>query len=38
MKPVILEGQRWRHLGTGGIILPQDYGTDGMSVFQWRLA
>lgn len=38
MKPVALDGHRWRHLGTGGIVLPQDYGTDGMAVFQWRLA
>ena len=37
LKPVILDGERWRHLGTGGIIFPQDYGTDGMAVFQWRL-
>lgn len=27
---------RWRDWGSGGLILPQDRGTDGMAVFRWR--
>ena len=26
----------WREHGTGGLVLPQDHGTDGMAVFRWR--
>ncbi len=29
---------RWRPWGTGGLVLPQDHGTDGMAVFRWRRA
>jgi 16S rRNA (cytosine967-C5)-methyltransferase len=28
---------RWRPWGSGGLVLPQDAGTDGMSLFRWRL-
>lgn len=28
----------WREYGTGGLVLPQDHGTDGMAVFRWRRA
>lgn len=27
---------RWRSLGSGGVLLPQDHDTDGMAVFRWR--
>lgn len=27
---------RWRRHHKGGLVLPHDYGTDGMAVFQWR--
>ncbi len=26
----------WRPWGTGGLLLPQDAGTDGMALFRWR--
>jgi 16S rRNA (cytosine967-C5)-methyltransferase len=26
----------WRPHGSGGLVLPQDHGTDGMAVFLWR--
>jgi len=26
----------WREFGRGGLILPQDRGTDGMAVFRWK--
>lgn len=26
----------WRSHGSGGLVLPQDHGTDGMAVFLWR--
>ncbi|MFN3215645.1 MAG: transcription antitermination factor NusB [Acidimicrobiales bacterium] len=26
----------WRPHGSGGLVLPQDHGTDGMAVFVWR--
>lgn len=29
-------GSRWRPWGTGGLLLPQDAGTDGMAIFAWR--
>jgi 16S rRNA (cytosine967-C5)-methyltransferase len=35
-EPVELTGEHWRSLGTGGIVLPQDHGTDAMAVFAWR--
>jgi 16S rRNA (cytosine967-C5)-methyltransferase len=34
-EPIALEDRRWRPHGTGGLLLPQDAGTDGMSVFAW---
>jgi 16S rRNA (cytosine967-C5)-methyltransferase len=34
-EPVPLPAERWRPLGTGGRVLPQDAGTDGMTVFAW---
>lgn len=30
-------GDRWRTLGPGLQVLPQDHDTDGMSVFAWRV-
>lgn len=35
--PQLLAGDRWRELGTGGLVLPQDHDTDGMAVFAWKL-
>ncbi len=29
-------GDHWRAWGSGGIVLPQDHGTDGMAVFLYR--
>lgn len=28
----------WRENGDGGLLLPQDHGTDGMSLFRWKMA
>ena len=36
--PEKLFHERWRKVGNGLQILPQDSGTDGMSMFQWKLA
>ncbi len=36
--PEELFHERWRKIGNGLQILPQDSGTDGMSIFQWKLA
>ena len=36
--PEKLFHERWRNLGNGLQILPQDFDTDGMSIFQWKLA
>lgn len=33
---VEVPGAPWRPWGTGGILLPQDAGTDGMALFAWR--
>ena len=27
----------WRPLPGGGLVLPQDAGTDGMATFRWRI-
>ena len=37
-EPVDVAGtsDRWRSWGAGGLLLPQDHGTDGMAVFVWR--
>lgn len=35
--PRPLADERWRPLGTGGLLLPQDHDTDGMAVFAWTL-
>ena len=32
----LIEPAYWRRHGTGGLVLPQDHGTDGMAVFRWR--
>ncbi len=34
--PVAPLGDHWRPWGTGGLVLPQDEGTDGMAVFRYR--
>jgi len=31
-----LTGSHWRPHYPGGIVLPHDYGTDGMAMFQWK--
>ncbi len=31
-----LEGSHWRPLSQGGVVLPHDFGTDGMAMFQWK--
>ena len=36
--PEKLFHERWRKIGNGLQILPQDFCTDGMSMFQWKLA
>ena len=35
--PVPVEDPIWRRNGEGGLILPQDHGTDGMSIFKWKI-
>ena len=31
-----LQGDHWRQHHGGGLVLPQDFGTDGMAIFQWK--
>jgi hypothetical protein len=38
LEPVRPVGDMWRRWGRGGLVLPQDAGTDGMAVFRYRLA
>ena len=35
-EPVAPLGDCWRSWGRGGLVLPQDEGTDGMAVFRYR--
>jgi 16S rRNA (cytosine967-C5)-methyltransferase len=35
--PVPINDDRWRKAGHGGVLLPQDHGTDGMSLFCWEI-
>ncbi|HJM97255.1 MAG TPA: transcription antitermination factor NusB [Acidimicrobiales bacterium] len=37
LEPIKLTDTRWRPNGNGLQILPQDSGTDGMSIFQWTV-
>ena len=32
-----LDDPRWRKNGDGGLLLPQDHGTDGMCMFKWKI-
>jgi 16S rRNA (cytosine967-C5)-methyltransferase len=32
----LVESERWRAWGDGGLLLPQDHGTDGMALFRWQ--
>ena len=36
LHPVAPAGPWWRPWGRGGLVLPQDEGTDGMAVFRYR--
>ncbi|HAX04999.1 MAG TPA: hypothetical protein DCX77_04920 [Acidimicrobiaceae bacterium] len=31
-----LSGEHWRQHHGGGLVLPHDFGTDGMAIFQWK--
>ena len=31
-----LQGEHWRQHHGGGLVLPHDFGTDGMAIFQWK--
>lgn len=31
-----LHGKHWRQHRNGGLVLPHDYQTDGMAIFQWQ--
>ena len=31
-----LRGEHWRYHYGGGLVLPHDFGTDGMAIFQWK--
>lgn len=31
-----LHGKHWRQHHNGGLVLPHDYRTDGMAIFQWQ--
>ena len=35
LKPVQLQDTKWRQIKGGLQILPQDHGTDGMTIFKW---
>jgi 16S rRNA (cytosine967-C5)-methyltransferase len=35
--PIPINDDRWRKVGHGGLLLPQDHGTDGMSLFCWKV-
>ena len=36
LEAVVPTGSHWRSWGRGGLVLPQDHGTDGMAVFRYR--
>ena len=36
LEAVAPDGAQWRPWGRGGLVLPQDHGTDGMAVFRYR--
>lgn len=36
LEAVAPAGSHWRPWGRGGLVLPQDHGTDGMAVFRYR--
>ncbi|MBA50644.1 MAG: hypothetical protein CL456_00790 [Acidimicrobiaceae bacterium] len=31
-----IQGRHWRQYCDGGLVLPHDYKTDGMAIFQWQ--
>jgi 16S rRNA (cytosine967-C5)-methyltransferase len=37
LEPLVPPGLPWRLWGNGALLLPQDAGTDGMSLFRWRI-
>lgn len=37
LEPLEPLGGPWRPVEAGGVVLPQDAGTDGMAVFRWRI-
>lgn len=38
LTPVPVNDERWSPLGTGGRLLPQDHGTDAMTLYRWTVA
>ncbi len=37
LEPIKLQSPKWRAHGNGLQVLPQDAGTDGMTVFKWKV-
>ena len=37
LEPIKLQNPKWRAHGNGLQVLPQDAGTDGMTVFKWKV-
>ena len=35
--PIPIKDPLWRENGNGGLLLPQDHNTDGMSIFVWTI-
>ena len=38
VSPIPIEDPLWRNNGEGALLLPQDRGTDGMSLFMWKIS
>ena len=36
LRSLEIRGRHWRQYCDGGLVLPHDYGTDGMAIFQWQ--
>ena len=36
LRSLNIQGTHWRQYCDGGLVLPHDYQTDGMAIFQWQ--
>ena len=36
LRSLDIQGRHWRQYCDGGLVLPHDYQTDGMAIFQWQ--